>query len=197
MTALIGSAASLFGRKTLHKTASINTNENKVLYDEKWDSTLIMMIDEISYMGKKTLATLDKNLRKKTGNKNQMFGGILMIMVGDLFQIEPTSKDPLYKFPNTQWNSVNCVIMLDSLHRFSEDPEWGELLSRFRVGNITKEDMQKINERNLGKNSLKLPCDEESLKNTGYACPFNRQRNTVESALFKTHLERTHPHYTD
>ena len=93
--------------------------------------------------GQKTLATLDKNLRKKTGNKNQMFGGILLIMVGNLFQIEPTSKDPLYKFPNTQWNSVNCVIMLDSLHRFSEDPEWGELLSRFRVGNITKEYMEK------------------------------------------------------
>ena len=87
--------------------------------------------------------------------------------------------------------------MLDSLHRFSEDPEWGELLSRFRVGNITKEDMEKLNERNLGKNSLKLPDDEESLKNTGYACPFNRQRNAVESALFKTHLERTHTHYTD
>jgi hypothetical protein len=122
MTAPTGSAASFFGGKTLHKTASINTNENKVLYDEEWDSTLIMMIDKISYMGKKTLATLDKNLRKKTGNKNQMFGGILMIMVGDLFQIEPTSKDTLYKFPNTQWNSVNCVIMLDSLHRLSEDP---------------------------------------------------------------------------
>jgi hypothetical protein len=53
-------------------------------------------------------------------------------------------------------------------------------LSRFRVGNITKEDMEKINERNLGKNSLKLPDDEESLKNTGYACPFNIQRNEVE-----------------
>ena len=53
-------------------------------------------------MGKKTLAILDKNLRKKTGNKNQIFGGILMIMVGDFFQIKPTSKYLLYKFPNTQ-----------------------------------------------------------------------------------------------
>ena len=40
----------------------------------------------------KTLTILDNNLRKKTGNKIHMFGGILMIMVGDLFQIEPTSK---------------------------------------------------------------------------------------------------------
>jgi hypothetical protein len=52
-------------------------------------------------------------------------------------------------------------------------------LSRFRVGNITKEDMEKINERNLGKNSLKLPDDEEPLKNTSYARTFNGQRNTV------------------
>ena len=57
--------------------------------------------------------------------------------------------------------------------------------------------MEKINERNLRKNSLKLPDDEELLKNTGYACPFNRQRNAVESVLLKTNLERTHPNNTD
>ena len=57
--------------------------------------------------------------------------------------------------------------------------------------------MEKINERNLGKHYLKLPGDEKSLKNSGFICPFNRQRNAVESAFFKTHLERTHPHYTD
>ena len=69
------------------------------------------MKEKILYMKEKTLETLDKNLRKKTGYKNQMFGGILMIIVWGLFQIELTSKDPLYKFPNTikfieLWNHV-------------------------------------------------------------------------------------------
>ena len=73
----------------------------------------------------------------------------------------------------------------------------GRVIVKIQSWKHNKRRNGKINERNLGKNSLKLPGDEESLKNTGYAYPSNRQRNAVESALFKTHLERTHLHYTD
>ena len=57
--------------------------------------------------------------------------------------------------------------------------------------------MEKIHDRNLGKHSLKNPGDKEWLKNTGYVCSLNSQRNAVESALFNTYQDITHPHYTE
>jgi hypothetical protein len=64
------------------------------------------------------------------------------------------------------------------MHRFKLDPEWGELLLRFRDGNVTETDLQKINERVVHP-AAKLP---EDIK---YATFFNRDRDSINAALFE------------
>ena len=54
--------------------------------------------------------------------------------------------------------------MLESLHCIKEDPQWGELLSRFRKGELTDDNEKLINGRCLTMKPLKLPADEETLK---------------------------------
>jgi hypothetical protein len=64
------------------------------------------------------------------------------------------------------------------MHRFKQDPEWGELLLRFRDGNMTETDLQKINERVVNPATV-LP---EDIK---YATFFNRDRDSINAALFE------------
>ena len=42
---------------------------------------------------------------------------------------------------------INCLVELEGMHRFKEDPEWGELLQRFRNGEATDEDSDLINDQ--------------------------------------------------
>ena len=42
-------------------------------------------------------------------------------------------------------NTINCAIFLKTSHRFKDDPEYGEILERFRMGENTHEDREEIN----------------------------------------------------
>ena len=96
-----------------------------------------------------------------------------MIVIGDFGQLPPCDRrsDPLYKNQGTIWNSINSVIYLDNKHRFKEDPEWGEILSRLRIGETTEEDLDLMNEYCLTNGDFQLPDDKETRLNTCYACP--------------------------
>ena len=90
MTAISGSAAALIGGGTLHSVASINCK--KVDHDEEWDSTIVVIIDEISMMTDKVMDLCDQNLRKKTRVRNKLFGGVLMIVCEDFGQLPPCNR---------------------------------------------------------------------------------------------------------
>ena len=113
-------------------------------------------MDEISIMADKVMDLWDQNLRKKTGVRNKLFGGVLMIVIGDFGQLPPCDRraNPLYKNQGTIWNSINSVIYLENKHRFEEDPEWGEILSRLRVRETTEEDLDLINDLCLANGDL-------------------------------------------
>ena len=193
MSAVSGSAAALIGGGTLHSVASINSK--RVERDEEWDSTIVLVVDEISMMTDRVMELCDQNLRKKTGVRNKLFGGVLMIVIGDFGQLPPCDRGakPLYKNQGTIWNSINSVIYLENKHRFKEDPEWGEILSRLRIGETTEEDLDLINERCLTNGNLHLPDDKETRLNTCYACPTNLERNAISASIFEEHVRATHP----
>lgn len=55
----------------------------------------IVIIDEFSMVGNRTFSRIDERLRQITG-KNQYFGGVCVILVGDLNQIKPVMDKPIY-----------------------------------------------------------------------------------------------------
>ena len=70
------------------------------------------------------------------------------------------------------------------------------MLKRFWFGDLQKEDRERINTRGIGTNGLKLPNDISD-KDVSYACPTNKERNTISAAHFKQHVLATHPDVSD
>jgi hypothetical protein len=78
-------------------------------------------------------------------------------------------------------------------HRFKEDPEWGDLLDRLRLGLLTNDDYDFLDTRVIGKD-LALPVTKPSDDNfLSYVCPTNAQRNLITDNNFEDLVRRTHP----
>jgi hypothetical protein len=87
---------------------------------------------------------LDKKL-KDIGNRNQPFGGISIIFVGDFPQLKPVGsndKELLFSSKSSgHWdNCINAIIILDNNHRFKDDPLYGQMLKRIWNGELSIED---------------------------------------------------------
>ena len=98
----------------------------------------MLIIDEVSFLDEDNLRKLDKNLRKLK-EKDVMYGGVDLVFVGDFFQMLPIKGKPLFKNNTIQFGAINRAVFLNVSHRFSEDPLYGEVMRRFRIGKITKE----------------------------------------------------------
>ena len=152
LTACSGSAAALLGGCTVHSAAGLN----KKKLDDKirchWSIVKILIIDEISYFSDSDFINLDKKLRKLKGVPDKIYGGVNILCAGDFHQIRPVTGNPVYKSWNEHWQgSVNCCIFLKNDHRFKDDPLYGQILGRMRMGEITKEDIECLNKRWVGK----------------------------------------------
>ncbi len=53
------------------------------------------------------------------------------------------------------------MIIVNSEHRFKEDPEYGQMLKRMWSGDLTKDDQVRINSRVIGTPGVELPPDFE------------------------------------
>ena len=56
-----------------------------------------------------------------------------------------------------QFGAINKAIFLNKSHRFKSDPEYGEIMRRFRVGMANEEDIKKINSRFIENEDVHLP----------------------------------------
>ena len=117
-----------------------------------------IIIDEMSMIGQRMLAWIDKRLRQASGQLSKPFGGLSIILIGDFGQLPPVCDRPLYA--NIPFNTHNIsplklhgytmyqlfqqVVILDQIFRQSgTDPKilhFKNLLSRLRDGQITLED---------------------------------------------------------
>jgi hypothetical protein len=69
------------------------------------------------------------------------------------------------------------------------------LLSRMWKGELTDADLETINSRVIGRNGLELPAVMDG--DVAYACPSNKERNSVNRGLFRNHIIiTTHPEVT-
>ena len=194
-TAYTGSAAAAFGGLTTTKATYI---AKKGLSDDDrkaFQGVRILIIDEISFLKDSELLKIDRNL-KNIADSRKPFGGYSIIFAGDFSQCEPvgmTDKEKLWHpFSSRHFeNNINCCIILDGLHRFKDDEEYGLILQRLCSGDLTQADVDRINERVVGTGGVALPRNLEG--DTCYACSKNSQRNAITAAIFREHLRQTHP----
>jgi len=182
VTAMTGVAATILLGETTH--SAVYLNQQKPIQTEQvelWESTRLLVIDEISFASKEDFAELHRKLRRLKQSMHLPYGGLDIIFAGDFRQLEPvgTLKKPVYTEDCPEFRDwLNCFIELTGMHRFKDDPEWGRLLLRFRDGRVTAADIDKINER-LVTAQTELPSDIK------YATYFNRDRDSINAALFE------------
>ena len=148
------------------------------------DRTVVVDGDEISFFNVKIL----------TSRHDVPYGEVSIVFSGDFHQLQPICESDkiLYSCSSGALaceNSVNYAIFLENNHRFKDDPEYGAILGRMRMGKDTKEDREKINTMVIGKCGVQVP----DVPDPSYACPTNKERNGISARVFKNHIIATHP----
>lgn len=146
VTALTGTAACLVAGVTIHSWAGVGMveegNDPEYYADKINDftrrriaNTEVLIIDEISMMSAHFCDVLDAVFREAT-NIDMPFGGIQMVMVGDMAQLPPVTKrgEPRYAFESRAWKELDPqVVILQECVR-QTDQVFIDLLNAIRLG---------------------------------------------------------------
>ena len=147
--AMTGSAAILIDGTTLHSFMGIGLGKESVDYlvikisknaklRKKIFELGVLIIDEVSMLDSELFTKISdifKNLKKS----ESPFGGIQVILVGDLFQLAPIGKN--YCFLSTEWDKTNfSTFLLKTNVRQKNDTVFKDLLERLRWGRCSDED---------------------------------------------------------
>jgi ATP-dependent exoDNAse (exonuclease V) alpha subunit len=126
---------------------------------EKMEELDTLIIDEISMVRADVLDCIDKSLRMHRDEPDKQFGGVQLIVFGDLCQLPPVVKGVAQKFLEERYASpfffdANCVrdtpfqaAMLTTAFRQQNDPEFLEILNRIRNRQVEQEDIDLLNRR--------------------------------------------------
>lgn len=152
ITASTGIAATHIGGYTIHSWSGIGVRENISDYDiemllgkEKTAKRIIgakvLIIDEISMLDARLLASVDRvlrTLRRRPLMEEEPFGGLQVVFVGDFFQLPPVSKEKksVFAFASDSWRAANPVVCYLSEQHRQEDAELLDLLVSMRRGNV-------------------------------------------------------------
>lgn len=111
----------------------------------RWREVDILVIDEISMLGKVTFEVLDMVGRSLRDNFKQSFGGVQLLLTGDFCQLPPV-KD-LFCFQSDLWKLMKLSqVTLTTSYRYT-DKDFFHLLKRIRVGKAEAVDIAKLRER--------------------------------------------------
>lgn len=118
----------------------------------------LIIIDEISMVRADIIDTVDRILRVYSHNLREPFGGKQLLLVGDVFQLEPVVKNDEreilnrfyatpYFFSARVFGQIDLVsIELQKVYRQS-DPRFIGVLDRIRNNTVTAADLQLLNTR--------------------------------------------------
>ena len=138
-------------RKLQHRplnTNSLNTFRNQL------GQVSLVIIDEISMVGFRMLNCIHQRLLELTQSKED-FGGLSVLVVGDLFQLPPVHDCYSFLTPDVDYLPLSTNLWLDhftmyelkEIMRQRESKDFAELLNRLREGVHTDEDINVLTSR--------------------------------------------------
>ena len=110
----------------MHSSCKLNS---KLKTDNDWDNTIMVVVDEISFIQKPDFEKLDKVLNAKCDAPgSSIFGNLQMVFAGDFCQLKPPSKFCKSLYSHTDfglwYTGVNTLLELKTNHRFKNDVQW-------------------------------------------------------------------------
>lgn len=143
--------------RNLRSTMKYTSEKRKLLREVE-----LIVIDEISMVRADVIDFIDKVLRVYSRNMRQPFGGKQLLLVGDMYQLEPVLKEderrmlhPYYPttffFGARVWREMRLVsIELNKVYR-QTDPSFISILDHIRTSDATDNDLRTLNTRVGGK----------------------------------------------
>jgi hypothetical protein len=143
--------ANWYTESVLAKRHPLNSIRKQVLR-----SIDLLVIDEVSMLRADLLDAIDYRLRSVRSNFRQSFGGVQLLLIGDLYQLPPVVKreeeSKLRQFYNSSWFFESkalqregfSYIELDKIFRQS-DQAFIRILNNLRVNQPTADDLQVLN----------------------------------------------------
>jgi hypothetical protein len=143
--------ANFYTANTLARKHPLNSARKQVLR-----SIDLLVIDEVSMLRADLLDAIDYRLKAAKGNFHQSFGGVQLLLIGDLYQLPPVVKReeeaqlrPYYKTPwffesKALHQDGFVYIELDKIFR-QRDDFFIDLLNNLRNNQPTREDINELN----------------------------------------------------
>ncbi|PID30458.1 ATP-dependent endonuclease [Candidatus Saccharibacteria bacterium] len=150
ITASTGIAATHIGGSTIHSWSGLGILDTLSQHDlarlsaksklvKRYNATDILVIDEISMLHGRRLDMVNL-LAKKIRMNNKPFGGLQVVLVGDLFQLPPVERErtePDFAHLSAAWEELDPVICyLTEQHRQMAGDTLLDLLGAMRQGDV-------------------------------------------------------------
>jgi ATP-dependent exoDNAse (exonuclease V) alpha subunit len=160
VTASTGIAATHLNGTTIHSWSGLGIRDQLTRFDIEWlaanerlrkryNATDILVIDEISMLHGARLDMVNQACKLLRQN-DQPFGGLQVVLVGDLFQLPPVSPGrDVFDFAHLSaaWQELDPLICyLSEQHRQAEDGLLN-LLTALRSGDFEEEHLALLNSR--------------------------------------------------
>ncbi len=158
VTASTGIAATHIGGVTIHSWSGLgvrdvlDSRDQALIASRKAKSLAsadVLVIDEVSMLHGKRLDMVDKLLRHAREDQ-QPFGGVQMVLVGDLFQLPPVSRgseDDDFAHQSQAWSNLEPQILYLSEQHRQKDGELLDLLVSMRNQDFRQRHIDLLNQR--------------------------------------------------
>lgn len=159
VTASTGIAATHIGGVTIHSWTGMGVKKNlspqeldalegKQYLWKRFDTTKVLIIDEISMLSSEQFDTVDQICRAFKRNQKP-FGGMQIIAVGDFFQLPPITKGeevPKFAFESNAWKESKLLVCYLKEQWRQDDGSLLSILKSIRKGDI-EEGFPELEER--------------------------------------------------
>ena len=140
-----------------HSWDHLNTLQNR-FHGIKW-----ILLDEFSMVGNTMLKLIHLHLQEAKGNKLP-FGGVNIICVGDLYQLQPVMQSYIFidiskeygPLATNLWKKYFTIFELTEIMCQKDDDKWKQVLSKIHICDHTSADIELIMTRKI--------LEEESLR---------------------------------
>jgi PIF1-like helicase/Helitron helicase-like domain at N-terminus len=140
-----GVAAMLIGGQTLHSALQVRGSEvdgyTTLMFkpEGRWSEIQkieVLIVDEVSMISAQLLDFVN-GLFQRGHQQRKPFGGILVILCGDLYQLPPVEGDGCWR--SSTWSQTRVLTLKMSI-RHGRDQMYGAFLDRLRVGELEETD---------------------------------------------------------
>ena len=168
---------SMYSVRNIRNTLKYNSEKIKIIREVE-----LIIIDEISMVRADIIDFIDKVLRVYCRNMREPFGGKQLLLVGDIYQLEPVVREddrrllaPFYRssffFDAKIFQQFSLVsIELKKVYRQS-DPTFIGILDHIRTSQVHMQDLQLLNQR------VRAQLDDSDSK---LAITLSTRRDTVD-----------------